>query len=115
MIWIQFSGAPDGPPSTKFSGADTDVCIRVMTKPHVEGIRVEGEITPPGAPEGHSTKLEFDTNGMAFYKLEAQAQKGKYRVKATASKEGYQDIALSAEFYYVDKLDESIAELDFAI
>lgn len=115
MIWIQFSDTLDGPPSTTFSGTDTDIRICVMTKPPVEGIKVEGEIIPPGVPEGHSTELEFDENGVAVYKLEAQAKKGKYKVKATASKEGYQNIALSAEFYYVDKPVENIAELNFAI
>lgn len=110
MIRIQFSSAPDAPPSTTFMGTDVEVWIKVLTKPHVEGITATGHVR---LPNGSPASLTFDESGVASLKLD-EHQKGKYKVEATVSKDGYQDTTLTADFYYVDKPGE-VSELDFAI
>lgn len=110
MIWIQFSSAPDAPPSTTFMGTDVEVWIKVLTKPYVEGITVAGHVR---LPDGSPASLTFDESGVASLKLD-EHQKGKYKVEATVSKDGYQDATLTADFYYVDEPEE-ISELDFVI
>lgn len=113
MIWIQFSNAPDAPPSTAFSGAEVTVWIKVLTAPPVEGMAIKkGRVV---YPDGSKSSLNFDQRGVASLKLkESEHQEGEYTVQATATKEGYRDTPLSASFYYLTG-QADLAELDFAV
>jgi hypothetical protein len=113
MIWIQFSNAPDAPPSTAFSGAEVKVWIKVLTDPPVEGIAIKkGRVV---YPDGSKSSLNFDERGVASLELKkSQHQEGEYTVQATATKEGYRDTSLSASFYYLAGQPD-LAEPGFAV
>jgi hypothetical protein len=113
MIWIQFSNAPDAPPSTVFTGAEVTVWIKVLTDPPVEGITIEkGRVV---YPDGSKSSLNFDQKGVASLELkESEHQEGEYTVQATATKQGYRNAPLSASFYYLTAQPD-LADLDTAV